>query len=448
MRKSLKPIFCILYLQLIVYSGVGAVERTPGMGGVFIDGNSRSVPNPPKKVVPGSITVVRVGRCYSLSTIDSTSHDDQSMMAGETRYLPYIIQNQGNIRDSILFSAQAVFSRPGPVFSFTGTDSQTVSTADESGPLQYGVWLEPGEVGTLLVKVEVPYATIYAASDSFGFKIDIKNQSGTGGGPDSTDNWPKGRMVIRSGALYTYKGRLTDRTSLTRSQDWMVDQFQIRVTGALNPLARVIASPTHIQASLYSAQRKQFNITIRYPGNFRDPLSYSVKQEPGQGLDFRLKDPQGKELVANTAYHLGNLIITAAADSGVNQSASVSGILVCSHQVWGERELARIDLTIEPAELAAVDRTKPQVLAAGPNPFDEQYQVRYYLPKSREVYIAIYNMASDQVKVLGQGARSGGIHTVIWDGTDKNGQRVRNGIWFCEVRMGEVRQITRIMLFR
>jgi hypothetical protein len=68
-----------------------------------------------------------------------------------------------------------------------------------------------------------------------------------------------------------------------------------------------------------------------------------------------------------------------------------------------------------------------------PNPFNLNTSIQYQLAQKTRVALTVYNMLGQRVKVLADGDRSEGIHTVNWDGTDEMNTIAPSGIYF--VRM-------------
>ncbi len=65
-----------------------------------------------------------------------------------------------------------------------------------------------------------------------------------------------------------------------------------------------------------------------------------------------------------------------------------------------------------------------------PNPFNPNTTIRYELPGDCHVRLAIYDVAGRLVRVLVDEQRTGGVHDVMWSGTDSGGSAVASGIYF------------------
>ncbi|NIT60294.1 MAG: T9SS type A sorting domain-containing protein, partial [Aliifodinibius sp.] len=64
-----------------------------------------------------------------------------------------------------------------------------------------------------------------------------------------------------------------------------------------------------------------------------------------------------------------------------------------------------------------------------PNPFNAQTVIEYVLPVSGHITLKIYDITGRQVKVLVNGFKNAGAHTVTWNGTDDLGTVVSSGLY-------------------
>jgi enediyne biosynthesis protein E4 len=76
-----------------------------------------------------------------------------------------------------------------------------------------------------------------------------------------------------------------------------------------------------------------------------------------------------------------------------------------------------------------------------PNPFNSATVIRFALPVSGDVDLAIFNLAGQQVATLAQGAREAGTYTVNWDGRDDDGRALASGVYLYRLRTGDGQQV-------
>lgn len=69
-----------------------------------------------------------------------------------------------------------------------------------------------------------------------------------------------------------------------------------------------------------------------------------------------------------------------------------------------------------------------------PNPFNASTEIRYELPVSGHVTVAIYDIKGRLVRVLVQGVEEAGSHSIVWDGKDESGKDVPSGIYVYVLR--------------
>jgi hypothetical protein len=84
--------------------------------------------------------------------------------------------------------------------------------------------------------------------------------------------------------------------------------------------------------------------------------------------------------------------------------------------------------------------------ANAPNPFSQNTLIRYELPHSEVVSLAVYDISGRVVRGLVNGEpRGAGPHVVPWDGRDDAGQQVASGVYFYRLESGE-KTLTRKMI--
>jgi len=64
-----------------------------------------------------------------------------------------------------------------------------------------------------------------------------------------------------------------------------------------------------------------------------------------------------------------------------------------------------------------------------PNPFNPSTTISFALPESGEIKLSIFNLKGQLVKTLASGQMAAGWHTVIWNGTNEQGNQAASGIY-------------------
>lgn len=83
-----------------------------------------------------------------------------------------------------------------------------------------------------------------------------------------------------------------------------------------------------------------------------------------------------------------------------------------------------------------------------PNPFMTNSKISYQVINSSHVDLKIYNLNGKCIKTLTNGYKTKGEYTVVWDGTDYNNKNVQIGIYFCLLRIGQTKDIRKLIFLR
>lgn len=84
-----------------------------------------------------------------------------------------------------------------------------------------------------------------------------------------------------------------------------------------------------------------------------------------------------------------------------------------------------------------------------PNPFGTGTTIRYQLDRPTRVRLALFNVLGQQVRVLADGLQPAGAHAVAWDGADRSGRLLPNGIYFFRLEAaGQLTAVRKATLIR
>ena len=83
-----------------------------------------------------------------------------------------------------------------------------------------------------------------------------------------------------------------------------------------------------------------------------------------------------------------------------------------------------------------------------PNPFNPMTTIRYRVPVSGFVELAIYNILGHKVRTLVRDKKSAGSYAVVWDGKDNRGKPAASGVYFYQLKTGQNVQRQRMILAR
>lgn len=83
-----------------------------------------------------------------------------------------------------------------------------------------------------------------------------------------------------------------------------------------------------------------------------------------------------------------------------------------------------------------------------PNPFNPETTIRFQLPNSADVHLAIYNILGQEVRVLIDKNMELGFHSVVWDGRDNSGNLVTSGIYYYRIRSENFSDLRKMLLMK
>jgi hypothetical protein len=107
-------------------------------------------------------------------------------------------------------------------------------------------------------------------------------------------------------------------------------------------------------------------------------------------------------------------------------------------------------------DLVGVPDTGPQPQTARPelrvtsrpNPFNPRTTIRFDLPATGSVRLAVYDVAGRLVRVLVEGERPAGSHEAVWDGRDSTGRSAPSGSYLARLVAGGKVEGVRLSLVR
>ncbi|MFQ5630912.1 MAG: FlgD immunoglobulin-like domain containing protein, partial [bacterium] len=83
-----------------------------------------------------------------------------------------------------------------------------------------------------------------------------------------------------------------------------------------------------------------------------------------------------------------------------------------------------------------------------PNPFNPSTTIRFSLPTSSTVELAIFNSRGQLIKTLAKGQMPIGNHQITWNATDDYGRHVASGLYFYRLRAGDFVAQLKLLLLR
>jgi hypothetical protein len=83
-----------------------------------------------------------------------------------------------------------------------------------------------------------------------------------------------------------------------------------------------------------------------------------------------------------------------------------------------------------------------------PNPFNPSTNIKFGIPTSTNVKVAIFNMLGQQIKVLVNGMLNAGNYNLTWDGTNEAGVKVAGGAYIYRITAGNFVDTKKMVLLK
>jgi hypothetical protein len=83
-----------------------------------------------------------------------------------------------------------------------------------------------------------------------------------------------------------------------------------------------------------------------------------------------------------------------------------------------------------------------------PNPFNPSTTIMYTLSNVENVVVNVYNVRGQMIRMLVNEKQDLGLHSVIWDGKDMNGNDVGSGIYFTRIKSDTESQTKKMLLIK
>ena len=171
------------------------------------------------------------------------------------------------------------------------------------------------------------------------------------------------------------------------------------------------------------------------PAGERPALPWTMEPEPGlltvavglaAGQD-RFDDDLGRLRFARLSPLGGSIASTGALGYAEGQTAVLP---------------APLPVSLAPLPLTAA------LYPPYPNPFNPETTLSFYLPHGGEVELRIYDLLGRPVRTLVESHMVQGYHTLTWGGGDARGRTAAAGLYLAELRLGDFRQVRKLLLLK
>ncbi len=83
-----------------------------------------------------------------------------------------------------------------------------------------------------------------------------------------------------------------------------------------------------------------------------------------------------------------------------------------------------------------------------PNPFNPATTIEYSLPTKSFVALEIYNLLGQKVVTLVNQEIEAGVHQVVWDGKDNQGNKVSSGVYFYRIKTDNFSEVKKMVMMK
>ncbi len=132
----------------------------------------------------------------------------------------------------------------------------------------------------------------------------------------------------------------------------------------------------------------------------------------------------------------------------MNSGAGVTGELLTVSGATLQKVEA-VDNFGRPVKTTLVNKVIPTAFALYPNypnPFNPTTNISFALPVDSKVSLKLYNVAGQLVRTLVNETMPAGNHTVTWDGSNSNGEKVASGIYFYKLNAGDFSKTMKMVM--
>ena len=174
------------------------------------------------------------------------------------------------------------------------------------------------------------------------------------------------------------------------------------------------------------------------PENVADSVKFvwePAEDVDGDNVQYRMIGYQGLEFLSMTTYTSDNFKTWALKDliaqtDTVTVSEGAWNVIATDGQSFKTASAVGGQLRVDGRQLI------PDVLEikqSYPNPFTAFTTIEYDVPSDQNVVIRIFNIRGQIVKTLVDEDKSPGYYSIVWDGTNDNGDEVSSGVYFCQM---------------
>ncbi len=190
-------------------------------------------------------------------------------------------------------------------------------------------------------------------------------------------------------------------------------------------------SPVPVAISSFNAFLKNGGVELnaKFYSSLDDARFVNVYRADGRSADFRI-------LSTTSAPDDGEFVYTdATAVQGKGYRYKI-GVIEGDNEFFSQTADVRLP------------GARVELAQNAPNPFNPTTTIRFSLPASQEVGLAIYAADGKLVRTLVDGVKERGTHNATWDGRDMAGNPVSSGVYFYRLTAGKFSESKKMVLLK
>ncbi len=255
----------------------------------------------------------------------------------------------------------------------------------------------------------------------------------------------KGILVYMAGDTTLVPG---DEIEVTGTVDEYYGMTEI--SGYSDPITITLLSsgnPIPDATSITCADLAPEGVGEPYEGVLVELNDVTVIQEPDLYGQWLVHDGTGIAQIDDGFFYLDEVVPPIVITVGMVWEI-IRGCVDYSYDEYGLNPRTPDDL-IEPGSVDDNAINANTVFQANfPNPFYSETKIAFTLKKPSHVTIAVYNVSGQKIRTLLDRNCSAKEYTVIWDGSDENGNSVSSGIYYYLINTGQYHSAKKMILMK
>jgi hypothetical protein len=171
------------------------------------------------------------------------------------------------------------------------------------------------------------------------------------------------------------------------------------------------------------------------PGSVSGYVRNSITLNPVEGGQIQLLETTFSDIADPNGYYQ---IMAWAGTYGVYAFADGYADTTYTDVQIAAENATTLDIYLRPLTANQDNTLIPTgLLSYYPNPFRSQTTINYALSKSAPVTLEIFNLKGQLIKTIVNQNQTKGVHAIIWNGSNEQGQPVATGVYLLNMTAGQ-----------